>query len=308
MTRSWGSFVKPHDPNSSKVVLYFARDAYVSIGYTGLAYLEDKPTDQWIAEKLVGEDSNSWATGSQGFGHYFLSGAQAKQWHDIGTVRFLLRAALIEATRNLPAKYRGLFPSIVICGWQVGKKGYCRPVLYLIADEGVGPLYQRIAKLPRHEWRHRPPYVFCLPANHNQLQLSNLCKKIWEYPRSVNDMETLLGNELRRVADHNVTVGKDYLSVRLLPPSNRLLVQARYVAHDIQGGIETRAFQEPVEGPLGYSPWIIAPFARHAPCAFLGEQFLGGFFGKYEIGLAGPPNPAGGYRAFATPQYRVPPP
>src|SRR5437867_2015050 len=35
----------PFDPFSNKAVIYFARDAVVSISYTGLAYLESLPTD-----------------------------------------------------------------------------------------------------------------------------------------------------------------------------------------------------------------------------------------------------------------------
>ncbi len=40
------------DPASNKIVIYHAKNALVAIGYSGLAYLEGVPTDQWIAQKL----------------------------------------------------------------------------------------------------------------------------------------------------------------------------------------------------------------------------------------------------------------
>lgn len=55
-----GSLV-PFEPTANKTIVYFARDAHVSIGYAGQAYLEERPTDQWIAEQLISEDVNSRA-------------------------------------------------------------------------------------------------------------------------------------------------------------------------------------------------------------------------------------------------------
>lgn len=51
----------PFDPEANKTIVYVARDAIVSIGYTGRAYLEGRPTDQWIAEQLIGEEVASRA-------------------------------------------------------------------------------------------------------------------------------------------------------------------------------------------------------------------------------------------------------
>ena len=44
-----------HDPLANKNIIYWARDGFFTIGYSGLAYLQGKPTDQWIAEKLWGD-------------------------------------------------------------------------------------------------------------------------------------------------------------------------------------------------------------------------------------------------------------
>jgi hypothetical protein len=54
----------PFDSSSNKALLYLCADAIVAIGYTGLAYLGDFPTDVWIANLLIGKQVPE----HQGFG------------------------------------------------------------------------------------------------------------------------------------------------------------------------------------------------------------------------------------------------
>ena len=61
-----GTRVEPFDQAANKTVIFFARDALVTIGYTGVAYLDGRPTDQWIAEKLSGERFGSEDRGPSG--------------------------------------------------------------------------------------------------------------------------------------------------------------------------------------------------------------------------------------------------
>lgn len=41
-----------HDLHSNKTIIVVAQDCWLVIGYTGPAYLDDKPTDQFIAEAV----------------------------------------------------------------------------------------------------------------------------------------------------------------------------------------------------------------------------------------------------------------
>jgi len=45
---------RPFDPLANKNIVYCARNALVAIGFTGIAFLGDIPTDQWIVEQLTG--------------------------------------------------------------------------------------------------------------------------------------------------------------------------------------------------------------------------------------------------------------
>jgi hypothetical protein len=48
-----------HDPNANKTVVVTGSDCWLVLGYTGLAYLDGKPTDQVIAEAISGYENLS---------------------------------------------------------------------------------------------------------------------------------------------------------------------------------------------------------------------------------------------------------
>lgn len=50
-----GVFAGQHDTATNKTVVFLTYDALVVFGYTGSAYLEGLPTDQWLAQILWGE-------------------------------------------------------------------------------------------------------------------------------------------------------------------------------------------------------------------------------------------------------------
>ncbi len=49
-----GTVIKPFDPLSNKSVVFWARDAIVSISYTGQAFVGDMTMDEWVAATLMG--------------------------------------------------------------------------------------------------------------------------------------------------------------------------------------------------------------------------------------------------------------
>ncbi|MDP2046001.1 MAG: hypothetical protein Q8L00_07310 [Deltaproteobacteria bacterium] len=51
VTRSGDSF----DPLANKNILFCALNGILSFAYTGHAYIGSTPTDQWLAEKLIGK-------------------------------------------------------------------------------------------------------------------------------------------------------------------------------------------------------------------------------------------------------------
>jgi hypothetical protein len=57
--KSWRFPTGEFDPHSNKTIVVCGSDCWVAIGYTGLAYLGGKHTDQLIAEALSGDDDLS---------------------------------------------------------------------------------------------------------------------------------------------------------------------------------------------------------------------------------------------------------
>src|SRR5258708_26583621 len=45
----------PFDPLANKNIVYCSKNSVVAIAYTGIAYIDDIPTDKWIAQQLIGE-------------------------------------------------------------------------------------------------------------------------------------------------------------------------------------------------------------------------------------------------------------
>lgn len=54
LQRRGGAFAGPHDTVANKSVVFLTEDGVAAFGYTGNAYLDGLPTDQWIAQVLWG--------------------------------------------------------------------------------------------------------------------------------------------------------------------------------------------------------------------------------------------------------------
>src|SRR2546426_11774173 len=72
---------KPFDPMANKNLIYRARDAVASIAYTGRAYINPVPTDNWMAERLQGISPLAGAEPPLGIR---LGGKAATAWLDLG--------------------------------------------------------------------------------------------------------------------------------------------------------------------------------------------------------------------------------
>lgn len=282
--------IAPFDPRSNKNVVYFARDAYVVIAYTGLAYLDGRTTDQWIAEKLIGEDVSAWGLAPDGgIGQRFIAGP-SPAWFDIGMARQVVRRELIASAQRLPPSQRPHLPRIVIAGWQRGKRLW-RPILHLIADEGAGSLYQGAGWAQRHGWQRGMFYLDFTPRNYLLDRIRTVLNGHLIEGRSVEESEKLMGEALRTAAHNSLGIGKDYLAV-LLPPPNELRVHTKYAAFS-EENVTIPGLYNPYIGPVGYSPWVIAPHRVIPPAVLVGTGSTSGGLGKFALELEGPPNTTG---------------
>lgn len=101
------------DPHSNKTVVVIGSGCWLVMGYSGVAYLNGKPTDQVIAEAISGYDN--------------LSGAMSTFWHPgrdlhYREIRNRIESRLSDAYAQLPASYRAAHGIRVLCSG-VQRKG-----------------------------------------------------------------------------------------------------------------------------------------------------------------------------------------
>jgi hypothetical protein len=101
----------PHDQCSNKTVIYTARDALVSVSYSGIAYIENLQTDVYLASRLSGLDSSVFEFAGSGKRYqYRLVGI------DLALDRLCLQ--LQEAFSGLSSTHQDQDLTLNIVGWQ----------------------------------------------------------------------------------------------------------------------------------------------------------------------------------------------
>ncbi|HEU4713032.1 MAG TPA: hypothetical protein VFS76_15790 [Pyrinomonadaceae bacterium] len=120
---------RTNDPMAKKNVIYAARDAIVTLGYTGLAYDLDYPdrlipTDEWIASKLLGGpiprvfDAVRPPAGGT---------IQNAHWLSIGQSIQHLKKEIEKVFKKLPSTLAKHRFELIIAGWLLPKRRFIRP-------------------------------------------------------------------------------------------------------------------------------------------------------------------------------------
>ena len=109
LSQKTGSHSNPFDKDSNKTIVFIPRNGIVSISYAGTAYIDDKPTDQWIAEILRGHELGKGQDSCHGL---------VNNWPDIGLAIQKLANILERIWPQLPKEQRDCNLEIAICGWQ----------------------------------------------------------------------------------------------------------------------------------------------------------------------------------------------
>ena len=269
---------RPFDPLANKNVIYHARDAIVSIGYSGLAYLEGVPTDQWIAQKLRGEDSFF-----QSPKRWNVKMARATRWLDIGQSVELLRQECQTVFSRPTADVQP--QEIIVAGWQ-WSRGRTRPIAWWIGNTGDPPdLHTFHAEnLPRHwQWARQKEQPDSRPYNLLGIPSSNPSKPLTERERgelgkrvasatwSPTTSEQELINAIRLAARRPPHVVGPHCMCILLPPPSRRSVLVRYAPL-----AETRAVVSmghiKADVPVAFSPWVVGFHTVVAPSIVAGSR------------------------------------
>jgi hypothetical protein len=278
------------DPVSNKTVVYLCRDALVSIAYSGPAYLDETPTDQWITERLTDERFDLSQPG-------FLKIGPLKRSLDIGQSIELLRAELGSAILRLPPSVNRPTLHVIVAGWQWGKR-QARPVATHIVNQAATPSTFYLEKLPRYwhfeqtpENRSLRKVYFAIVPTSNPLshgEQRRAFEQLLHTSSSPNDSTQVLIDTIRLAASKKPRlVGEDCMCVYLPPPSSRV-AEVVFVPPQEQRLAVVGRHRE--ELPAAFSPWVVGHGLIAAPSMVVGSSTI--TLGPFTIKVKAPVVPS----------------
>lgn len=125
------------DVNANKTVVAIGSDCWVVLGYTGLAYLDGKPTGQVIAEAISGYDDLS---GNAAFTPWFL-----EKYPHYREIRDRVESRIADAYTRLPSDVAEKYPTLVLASGIQRKDGMSRGVMFRITVQGTASKAEELA-------------------------------------------------------------------------------------------------------------------------------------------------------------------
>jgi hypothetical protein len=279
---------KSFDPIANKNILYIGPDGIISLGYTGLAYLEGIPTDQWIVEKMTGLFyERGKRTGALRMG-------RLPRWPTIGLAVRGLRKELDDVffRSGMPQNARDIFFEVAGTGWQWSRRGRSRPVLLGLKKKKASDHFEL-----EYEARHigREFLISATPDENAALLDEASLKGQFRKIRSADEAERVLVNAIRDVASRRDVVGKNCMSI-LLPPPGLHTARVRYVGEDVSATLSDSRedVAQSMALPAAFSPWIIGATGVHAPSILSGNWTFN--VGQFEVKIEAPEFPGPGSR------------
>jgi len=288
---------RPFDLTSNKNLVYITPGAQVAIGYSGIAYLDGIPTDQWIAQQLTG--LTFAAPGEPPRSHLGLR----ERILDIGQSGEYLRRKLDAwADRNM--SLRSLAPQVVIAGWQFTRRTW-RPILWVLEFSKLYRQYA-IARAPSDYWWFRGRFYLSQVPKFSELSRADFAALRVDLKRRHDEAsaERVLTEVIQSVSTIGSTVGPHCMSILLAPPwENR--VRVRYIPQErllnLEGDQANDKSLAPLTSslmdrsmPVYFSPWLIFPSRVVPPSRRVG---MGAMFSYGELKVH-----------FESPEFQIPSP
>jgi hypothetical protein len=289
-------------PGSNKNVIYLARDALVSFGYSGLARLGQTPSDDWIARQITGV--SDWGPPPIPW----MMQSRVPQWLDIGlAVQHVTRGLTEEFMKAVSPGVRSLPHEVIIAGWQWKWGGSrARPIAWTISRRSDGTFVSE-SYFPRH---HYGSHFFFASTPSSAMQAEQVRKAAAQLGAGAaadhRAAEALLVETIRRVAAQRPgVVGPHCMSIQIYPPR----VSVRFVPDP--GLTEERSLPAPLDklgvtfaigtapvrdvrqaAPVGgvYAPWMVLGDRFVVSHSFMpvGAGPLSYVCGPFEVVVAGP--------------------
>lgn len=288
--------MKTFDSISNKNVVLRARDGVVSIAYSGPAYLEGIPTDEWIAEALSGE-----ILGVEGKRPVAKMGP-TKTWLRVGHAV----QTIAEAMQPLLPAQKPSYVQLNIAGWcwkTSGAEERLDKAHHVLWDVKV--TQDRVDVNRNAKWEMRdpkkwgtywmsvlgcslpmPPHrvMWAPDGNLSEDEASALDRQLIGCTFNPRVATNLVVNTLRRKAQPKKSgIGESCLCIVLPHPENRI-IQTRFDAlrDDAHLAIDGERIDE-----IGFSPFVVGGNAIVYPSAVYGQA--GYEFDGFRVEINGRP-------------------
>ena len=269
------------DPISNKTVLFFALGGMASLSYTGIAFIGDLPTDQWIAQQLTGFDLTRFekppAMASRG----------PPSKIDFGMSLYNL-AGQLQVLENHVSERDWLSSwdtrpfEIAINGWQWNSRGSTRPIIAWI-EKPAGTRAATLGYADRNWYAGRTVSIVATPSGY--IDGATIDRIGTDLRGSDADAsERVLTDAMRAVARASPHVGSDIMSVLLGPPYTGY-ARVKFISTEGHS-LELYGGKHRSTMPAAFTPWIAGPSSLHAPSLISRSYEVA--LGPYIVQVTGP--------------------
>lgn len=281
------------DPRSNKAVVYACSDAIVSITYTGIAFLGNIPTDQWLVEQITQRQfDRTRKPAAIGLGQNW------EPAEGLGQTLFRINSALARATKSIPLHWKTQWKrepfDLLVAGWHWNKRGRTRPILAAIS-KGANSEELR-TEYHNRLWHHRRPQgkpfiIYGVPkASCSAAQMQGLKTEITN--KTWQDAELIMVQEIRRSAEVHQHVGKHVLTVTLSPPDHARGIVTDHPLDPLFHTIRS-SFVGDVQVEVHLTPWLVGPGLVQPPSLLSHTELVK--LGPYNLCVSGPNKPGPSY-------------
>lgn len=271
-----GRIIGPLDQIANKLLIYRSRDAIVSIGYAGQAFIGNIPTDEWLAQLISGEPN---VRGPEDMGGVRL-GRTPNNW-DIGKAVRRIRDDLP------PHIASGQIIYVCVVGHQITRRGLVRPFLCEMALQRNR--VHSFQQSPRF-WRRNAGCISSIGIEIGDQERERIIMHLRDAdPPLTHDQiaefltATICRHEQPGVGPHTSAV--------IIPFPGSVPVRSKFYANTPHH-ILIHSPDADFRLETGYSPWVIGPQIIKTPTADVGGMNFS--TGGIEIACEGERPPAQG--------------
>ena len=250
------------DIHANKTVIVCGSDCWLVIGYTGLAYLDDKPTDAFMASVLAGGDELN------GMGMWFPG--RPLHYREITSS---IETAIHDAYSRLPVGARDYRTIVSGVGVQ-SRKPRARHVAFRAVITRHGTSHFELADRHQRQMRFHTEAIGSYDLQILDRMRARLRAEGDESPERFRDIMMDAVAETGRKSD---VVGEDVMGVILQPFARRIRVHFRSADQISQAELAVQVGSygdETAEIPNVSTPYILAPGQFFSPAVATGGWHL----------------------------------